>query len=390
MATTLSFAERFGREPQVIVRSPGRVNLIGEHTDYNLGYVLPVAIDRYAKLAAAPRDDHKLNVYSERTGQSLEINLNSHLDLVGETADWSNYARGAALWMREHQYAPTGADVLLWGDLPSRAGLSSSSAMLLGMLASMATIAGWSIPPLELTRAAQWVENEFIGSPSAIMDEMVIALGEAGSALLVDCRSVNTTNVPLHLDAQGLSLVVVNSGIARDPEDTAYAKRRKECEAALGALKVITYNLELQSLRDIDTRLLSSQGNKLYPTLYKRAKHVVSENERVLQTVAALAVDDYETVGELMNESHESLRSDLEVSNPFLDRLVELAQGTEGVMGAKLTGEGFGGCTVNLIKNGALRDFSRNVLRNYVEETSLPAEMFVVQPVGGLEVERLH
>jgi galactokinase len=385
----LSFAERFNREPAVLVRSPGRVNLIGEHTDYNQGYVLPAAIDRYTKLAAASRPDNKLVVHSETVGESIEIDLDEHLGLLGEASHWTNYVRGAVWWLREHEYAPMGADILIWGDLPVGAGLSSSASVLMGLVAAISSLAGWNIPVGEMARAAQKIENDFIGVPVGIMDQMAIGLSEAKSALLIDCRSHVTQNVPLNLTAHGLTLLVVNSGMSRDLSDTAYARRRKECEAAVGALKVITYNLELQSLRDVPIDMLHRHGSKLYPTLYKRARHVVTENDRVLQAVSALAVDDFDTVGKLMNESHQSLSYDFEVSNPFMDRLVELAQSTEGVLGARLTGAGFGGCTVNLVKTSAMRDFSRNVVRRYAEETSLSAVPYVVRPVSGLEVEKL-
>jgi galactokinase len=389
MTKELSFAERFGREPAVLVRSPGRVNLIGEHTDYNLGYVLPAAIDRYTKLAAAPRSDKKLCVYSETMGESMEIDLDSHLGLIGEAADWGNYVRGAAWWLREHEYTPVGADVLIWGDLPVGAGLSSSASVLLGLLGTMSSLSGWNIPKPELARAAQKVENDFIGVPVGIMDQMVIATNEARSALFLDCRSLSYSPVPLNLTGMGLSLVVVNSGIQRDLADSAYSRRRRECEAAVGALKVITYNLDLHSLRDVTPDMLQRHGSKLYHPLFKRARHVVTENERVLQTVTALGTGDIETVGQLMNESHASLQQDFEVSNLFMDRLVELAQGTEGVLGARLTGAGFGGCTVNLVKTSAIRNFDREVVKRYAEETSLKAETYIVKPVEGLEVEKL-
>ena len=389
MARELSFAERFGREPSLLVRSPGRVNLIGEHTDYNLGYVLPIAIDRYTKFAAAPRSDNRLNVYSETMGEGVEIDLDGTLALLGETSHWANYVRGTAWWMREQQFTPVGGDVLIWGDLPVSAGLSSSASFLMGLLASMMSMAGWSIPMQTMARAAQAVETDFIGVPVGIMDQLVIGEAETNAALLIDCRSFSTTNVPLKLAANGLSLVVVNSGVSRDLAGSAYEKRRSECEAAVGALRVVTYDLNIKSLRDVTPKLLSSHGSKLYPTLYKRAHHVVTENDRVLQTVAALSVDDYETVGQLMNESHESLRTDFEVSSPFLDRLVELAQGSEGVLGARLTGAGFGGCTVNLVKDEAISRFNKEVVKRYAEETSFKAEAYIVKPVEGLEVETL-
>lgn len=389
MAKDLSFSERFGKEPTVLVRSPGRINLIGDHTDYNLGYVLPAAIDRYTKLAASPRTDRKLNVFSETVGSGTEIDLDGSMGLLGETQNWANYVRGVAWWLQEHDYHPSGADILIWGDLPVGAGLSSSASFLLGMLGTISSLSGWDIPRPELARAAHKIENDFIGVPVGMMDQTVIAQAEARSAMMIDCRSMTSTTVPLNLDANGLSLLVVNSGMARDLADSPYARRRKECEAALGAMRVITYNLELQSLRDIDSAMLQRHGSKLYPTLYKRARHVITENERVLKTVSSLQTGDYEEVGRLMNESHESLRQDFEVSNPFIDRLADLAHETPGVLGARLTGAGFGGCTVNLVKTEALRDFNRNVVRRYSEETSLKADAFLVRPVAGIEVDRL-
>jgi galactokinase len=389
MSKELSFSERFGNEPSIIVRSPGRVNLIGDHTDYNLGYALPFAIDRYTKLAAAPRRDKRLNVYSESMEEGVEIDLDGHLDLIGEAADWRNYVRGAAWWLRNHGYKVSGADVLVWGDLPVGAGLSSSASLLMGLLGALASVSQADIPRAEMARAAQAIESEFIRVPSGTMDQLVIGMAETRSALLIDFRSMQSTPVPVQLDSKGLSLVVVNSGIARDQDGSAVARRQRECEEALGALRVITYNLQLESLRDVDTEMLSRYGSKLYPTLYKRARHVVTENERVLETVDALGSGDMERVGRLMNESHNSLRNDFEVSNPFIDRLVDLARENETVLGARLTGAGFGGCTVNLVRSDGIRGFNREVVRRYAEETSLPAEVYVVRPVTGLEVDRL-
>ena len=386
MAKDLSFAKRFGREPSVLVRSPGRVNLIGEHTDYNMGYVLPTAIDKYNKFAAAPRADRMLNVYSETMGEGIQIDLSASLGLLGEAAHWPNYVRGATWWLSEHQYTPEGADILIWGDLPVGAGLSSSASVLVGLLATMASLSGWDIPKLALARAAQKVENDFIGVPVGIMDQMAIALSEPKAALLIDCRSLSTTTVPLNLDAHGLSLVVVDSGISRDLASSAYARRRKECEEALGALRVITYNLDLKSLRDITVEMLHNHGGKLYPTLYKRAHHVVTENERVLKTVSALSAGDYEAVGQYMNQSHKSLRNDFEVSNPMMDRLVELAQGTDGVLGARLTGAGFGGCAIALIPPGAADDLASSTRRVFAERDYREPAFYTSLPAAGAEV----
>ena len=389
MANEISFSERFGREPTVLTRSPGRVNLIGDHTDYNMGFVLPFAIDKYTKLAAAPRTDRTLRIHSERAEETIEIKLDGHIGPLGDQAHWGNYARGVTWWMSQQRYTPVGADVLVWGDLPVGAGLSSSASLLMGLIGTMSALSGWNIPRGEMARAAQKIENEFIDVPTGIMDQTAIGMSEAGSALLLDCRSMSTHHVPLNLDAHGLSMVVVNSGITRDLKESAYERRKKECEASLGALKVITYDLSLRSLRDVTMEMLSSHGSKLYPTLYKRARHVVTENERVLQTVAALGETDFDTVGQLMNDSHESLKNDFEVSNAFMDKLVELAQQEEGTLGARITGGGFGGCTVNLVPTANLRNFTRNVTRRYAEETSLHARAYIVKPSAGLEIDML-
>jgi len=389
MDRDLSFSERFGREPKLLVRSPGRVNLIGEHTDYNLGYVLPVAIDKYVKLAAAPRTDNKVNVHSDTHKQSIEIDLEGTPGLLGDNAHWANHARGAVWWMREQQFTPVGADILVWGDLPEGIGLGSSAALVLGVLHTMMSLAGWSATPMTMARAAQAVESDFIGTPRGIMDPLTIGMAQPDSALLIDCRSLSTSEVALNLAANNLEIVVVNSGVSLDLAGSAGEKRRSECDAAVGALRVVTYDLNIKSLRDLTLDMLNSHASKLYPALHKRAHHVVTENERVLNSVAALSVEDYEAVGSLMNQSHESLRTDFEVSSPFLDRLVELAQGTEGVLGSKLTGVGFGGCTVNLVRGDALGRFNREVVRRYSEETSLKGETYVVKPVGAIEVETL-
>ena len=389
MANEISFKERFGREPTILTRSPGRVNLIGEHTDYNMGFVLPFAIDKYIKLAAAPRSDRKLRIHSERADETIEVKLDGHIGPLGELSNWANHARGVAWWMSQQQYTPVGADILIWGDLPVGAGLSSSASLLMGLIGTMSALSGWTIPRAEMARAAQKIENDFVEAPTGIMDQIAIGMSEPGSALLLDCRSMATHHVPLNLDAHGLSIVVVNSGIARDLAESPYARRQKECEASLGALKVITYDLSLQSLRDVSMEMLTRHGSKLYPTLYKRARHVVTENERVLQTVSALGDSDFETVGRLMNDSHDSLKNDFEVSNAFMDKLVELAQDEEGTLGARMTGGGFGGCTVNLVPTANLRSFTRNIPRRYAEETSLHARAYIVKPSGGLEVEAL-
>ena len=373
-----AFAESFGRPAEVLSVAPGRVNLIGEHTDYNGGFVLPVAIDRTIAVAAAARDDRGVAVRSLDFDEQDEFPL----DGIERSADWRNYVRGVAWALADAGHGLRGADLIVSGDVPQGAGLSSSAAIELAVAGAMCAVARNDLGARDLALIAQKAENAFVGVQCGIMDQFASALSQAGQALLIDCRSLDIEHIPLPLDEAGVAVVIVDSKVPRRLEAAPYNERRRECEDAAAALAV-------SSLRDADSAMLETRRVDLGPCLYKRARHVVSENARVLRAVEAIRAGDVDRVGELMYESHESLRDDFEVSCAELDALVELASRSPGVLGARLTGAGFGGCTVNLVRIDAIDMFRKCVVDEYPDKTGLPAEMHVCRAVDGLRVSHV-
>ena len=359
-----------------VVHAPGRVNLIGEHTDYNEGWVLPVAIDRGISIALVPTDDRHVRLRLADTGEQADIDL----DAIGEKGrGWADYVAGTAWAMQEAGLPTRGFVGLLASDLPSGAGLSSSAAL---ELASALALSGGELPPTDrmtLARTAQRAENAYVGVNSGLMDQFASAFGEAGRALLLDCRSLEHRTVPLPLDE--VALVVCHSGSPRKLERSAYNERRAQCEAAVAAIRETEPGV--RSLRDVDAALLDRVRDRLDPTTFARAEHVVTENARVLATVDALERRDLATVGRLFAESHASLRDRYEVSSPELDALVDIADRTDGVVGSRLTGAGFGGCTISLVRHAAVAPFREAVEREYPARTGLEPRVFEVVPSDG-------
>jgi galactokinase len=375
---TQAFEQSYGRPPQLIAEAPGRVNLIGEHTDYNLGFVLPVAIDRTVAVAAAPRGDPVIRVHALDFEARDEFRWDTVRRFPG--GGWRSYPRAVAWSLAEAGHGLIGADITIAGDVPPGAGLSSSAATELAAAGALAELAGLSIPPRELAIICQRAENAFVGVRSGIMDQFASALGVAGHALLIDCRSLEVE--PVALPDEDIAIVVADSNVPRTLADTAYNQRRAECAEAARILGI-------ESLRDADLAMLDARHAALPDDVFRRARHVVTENARVLQAADALRRDDLQTLGELMYGSHESLRADFQVSVPELDLLVELARATGGVLGSRLTGAGFGGCTVSLVRSQALEDFRRQVVSAYRERTGLEAAMHVCRAVDGLKVSHV-
>jgi len=372
------FRERFGREPAVLCEAPGRVNLIGEHTDYNDGFVLPVAIDRTAAVAATATRGPVVRALSLDFAEADQFSLADIAPLPG--GGWRNYVRGVAWALVEAGIHVPGADMAIAGDVPVGAGLSSSAALEMAVAGALCAVAGpdgqaVAVAPLDLALLCQRAENEFAGVQCGVMDQLAAAFGRRGHALLMDCRSLAVEPVPLGFEEAGVVLAVVDSGVRRSLEATPYNQRREQCAEAARLLAV-------PALRDVDEGLLDA----LPEHLYRRARHVVSENARVLAAVAAQRAGDVEGLGRLLYESHRSLRDDFEVSCPELDLLVELACRTEGVLGARLTGAGFGGCTVNLVRREALAAFRRDVVDEYRSRTGRAAELHVCAASDGLSV----
>jgi galactokinase len=383
-ALARAFVRRFGREPEGLAVAPGRVNLIGEHTDYNEGFVLPVAIDRTVSAAFAVRSDRQVRVLSLEFDQEDSFSLNDIERLQGDV--WSNYVRGVAAVLEEAGYRLTGLDAAVQGDVPVGAGLASSAALEVAVLGAFQRAAALTIDPRDQALLAQRAENEFVGVACGIMDQIAAVMGRRDHALLIDCRSLETEAVPLNLAADGLKIVVAHTGVRRALSDSAYNQRRQECSRAAQMLAEVVVARPVRALRDITSNDLGAHEGSLPEPLARRARHVLRENERVLKSVEALGRGDLLTFGELLYASHRSLARDYEVSSPELDLMVQLASCLEGVVGARMTGAGFGGCTVNLVHETAIDSFREQVIEPYRRRTGLPAEMYVCEAVDGLRI----
>jgi galactokinase len=358
-----------------IVRAPGRVNLIGEHTDYNEGFVLPIAIDLAISIAFVPTDDRRVTMTLDDDGQTVDFGLDS---LRTPPGGWADYVAGTAWAMSEAGLPVRGFRGLLASDLPQGAGLSSSAAL---ELASALALSGGDEPAVDrptLARIAQRAENEYVGVQCGLMDQFASANGVEGAALLLDCRSLDDRAIPLQLD--DVALVVTHSGSERRLEASAYNERRAQCDAAVVA--IARTQPGVRSLRDVTFAMLDAALDDLDPVLARRARHVVGENARVLQAADAFAAGDHSTVGRLFRESHASLRDLYEVSSPELDTLVEIADGVPGVFGSRLTGAGFGGCTVTLVRRDAIPDLSAAVDERYRVRIGLTPRIFKVAPTA--------
>ena len=376
------FREVYGTDPEIVVRAPGRVNLIGEHTDYNQGFVLPAAIDRYVGYAGRKRTDRR--VYAHST----DFHSNAVFDLDRIQRDpavsWSNYLRGVSKYLEGAGYRLPGADLTFGGDVPREAGLSSSAAVEMGAAAVWAGLAGFELRPVEIIKLTQQAENDFVGVPSGIMDQFVSALGRANHALFLDCRDLSFRHVPLRA---GVSIVVCNSGVKRELAHSEYQIRVRQCREAVTRLR--NTGLAIQSLRDVEPEDLENARHALTEVLMKRARHIVTENLRVLRAVKALEAGDLEQFGTLMNLSHDSLRDDYEVSCRELDTLVELAWEQPGVLGARMTGGGFGGCTVNLVHEARCDAFEAAIREGYRRALNLDVEVYVFKAADGALVKFL-
>ncbi len=371
------FQAIFGTRPRVF-RAPGRVNLIGEHTDYNDGFAMPVAVDLYVWVAIAPRSDARLVVHSVNFNQRVEFLLDA-LSLQSEH-NWSDYAKGVAYFLRSCGFPLRGADLLLYGDVPMGAGLASSAACEVSVGYSLEQISGFRLDPVTLAKTCQRAEHEFAGARCGIMDQIVSCAGCANTALLLDCRNLRYRTLPLFAD---VSLVVCNTKVKHAHAAGEYNARRSDCET--GARILAGKIRGVRALRDVSLSGLEHWRPILPDVMYKRCRHVVGENARVLEAAAALEDRDVDRFGRLMYDSHRSLRDDFEVSCAELDLLVDLASRCDGVYGSRMTGGGFGGCTVSLVKKDATESFLHRVSKGFEDETHSLPEIYVFNSAGGVE-----
>jgi galactokinase len=371
-----AFPEAHGRRTEVrVVRAPGRVNLIGEHTDYNMGLVLPAAIDLEIRIAYVPSEDRRVELVRLDSGERDGFELDGSREKSGT---WLDYVAGTAWALGEWGQTLTGLRGIVASDLPANAGLSSSAAIELASAWAMLDERAPGVDRFELARRCQRAENVYVGVHCWLRDQFAESCGVADAAVLLDCRSFEWGPVAL---PEGLALVVCHTGSARRLDQSQYNVRRSQCEAVVAALA--KDDPTIRSLRDVPPDLLDAAGDRLDPVVARRARHVVAENERVTQTIDALAAGDLEAVGELFAASHASLRDLFEVSSAELDAMVEIAQSVPGVVAARMTGGGFGGCTVNLVRPDAISSLRTTVERDYPARTGLTPMVMPVRAADG-------
>jgi len=363
------------RTPVRVVRAPGRVNLIGEHTDYNEGLVLPAAVSLAIEIVFAPTDDDQVELTLAATGERGALDLRA---LGPKRGTWLDYVAGTAWALREAGAETRGFRGVLTSTIPTGAGLSSSAAIELATAWALSGPGGPALDPMTLARTAQRAENEYVGVMCGLMDQFAVTLGRASMALLLDCRSLAWHPVPIPPEVE---LVVCHSGSPRRLEASAYNARRTECGRAVAV--IAARESGVTALRDVDLPMLERHREWMDEVAYARALHVVTENGRVVEAESALGTGDLDTLGRLFAASHASLRDRFGVSSDALDVLVEIAARTPGVVAARLTGAGFGGCTINLVERGRADELQTAVEREYRARTGLTPRVFVVDAADG-------
>src|SRR5450759_5643777 len=380
------FVQLFGVSPR-IYQAPGRVNLIGDHTDYNDGFVMPAAIGFYTRASVAPRHDRKLVIHSENYSEQVEFDLD-HLPATG-AGHWSDYVIGVVKMLERSGKKLGGANLLVDGDVPQGAGLSSSASIEVAVGYALLDLADQAIDRTEigqtkidrtkLASLCQQAENEFVGARCGVMDQFVASHGKRGQALLLDCRSLEYRLLPLPDDA---ALAICNTMVKHSIAKGEYNQRRAECEAGVRGLS--KYLPNVRALRDVTPEDLEAYGHELPDIVMRRCRHVIGENARVLQAAGALELGDLQAFGNLMRQSHRSLRDDFEVSCSELDVMVELAEQAEGVYGARMTGGGFGGCTIALVRAGCVEAFKRTIQEGYERSAGCKPEIYLCSAADGV------
>jgi galactokinase len=381
------FTARFGVKPRLF-QAPGRVNLIGEHTDYNAGFVMPAAIGFYTTVAIAPRADRQLRIHSANFAETRAVPLpgpQATRSRSGESSHWIDYICGVAWALQEQGIPLCGADMLIHGDVPLGAGLSSSAALEVAAGLALTSIAGQPLEGMRLAKVCQRAENEYVGMRCGIMDQFASVHGRAGYAMMLDCRSLEHRLLLLQgratEPAQAAQLVICNTMVRHRLAGSEYNRRREQCEQGVQGLAHAVPGIE--TLRDVSGEQLLAHEAALDGLIFRRCRHVVTENERVIAAALALEAADLDGFGRLMRESHRSLRDDYEVSCDELDLMVRLAESIDGVYGARMTGGGFGGCTVNFVRTAKVEQFRAQLAEGYARATGHRAEIYVCEAADG-------
>jgi galactokinase len=382
------FKERIGNSPVLLARAPGRVNLLGEHVDYNGGPVLPAAVDRYVQVAISPNQNGLVNLHALDLGQQVSFSvqaLEKKMDLEGKTLPgWALYPAGVAWALQQAGLETPGLDAAYTSNVPIGSGLSSSAAVEVAFAVAWQSLGGWELERMSLAQACQRAENEYVGVSSGLMDQFASAHGVEGHALYFDTRSLAWEPIPM---PPGTALVVADSGVRRSLASSAYNERRAACEQ--GLLILSRHLPGIRSLRDVSPIEYAAYSEYLPPVVRRRVEHVVKEIARVHSAVAALRSSETAALGAIMYAGHASLRDLYEVSTPELDVLVELARGLPGCFGARLTGAGFGGCTINLVEESLALDFRHALGREYQRRTGRQAQVYLCRASAGAVVEVL-
>ncbi|MCW9708137.1 galactokinase [Fodinibius salsisoli] len=361
----------------LLVNSPGRVNLIGEHTDYNEGFVLPAAVDKSIVLAISANDTQTARIYATDKEQLYKADISS--EIKKSDKEWPNYLLGVVDQLRKHGYEVGGFDCVFGGNVPIGAGMSSSAALEGGVLFGLAQLYDLEIPPAEMAQIAQKAENEFVGVQCGIMDQFVSLNGKEGYALKLDCRSLEYEFYPFKRD--DIRIVLCDTGVRRELASSEYNVRRSQCEKGVSVLQ--NFDPDIQSLRDVELEFLLAHESDLDETVFRRCKFVVEENKRVLQACNDLDKNDILSFGQRMYQSHAGLRYEYEVSCDELDALVDIAWKIEGVFGCRMMGGGFGGCTINLVKEQNLDHFISEVSEQYLEKLGQKVKIYQMKVAGG-------
>ena len=367
------FEEKFGNAPEYLVKAPGRINLIGEHTDYNDGYVMPLAIDQAVWIALSAIPKPEVHLHSVDFDQSISVPIDCDFK---KGNGWPEYLKGLIKIYKHFKLKLFGWKGVVAGNVPIGAGLSSSAALTMALTRAFGTVCNWNWNPSQMARICQLAENQWVGVNCGIMDQMISALGQEEHALLIDCRSLMTTHVPLPQDVR---IVIMDTDTRRGLVDSAYNERRSQCESVASFFGV-------NALRDVSYKQLEESKAKLDPLEFRRARHVIKENERVLDCAESLRLGNLDHVGELMIASHKSLRDDFEVSSETLDLMVDCALKAQGCYGARMTGAGFGGCAVALVKTKYTESFVRHVAHKYHTLAGKEAILFVCKASEGATV----